>query len=91
MKYIDPSYILRSTPANGMDSIFCLHLAQHAVHAAMAGMTDVVVANWQGNFTYVPTSLATSSRRKIDPRGQLWQSVLLSTRQNTDWPSKAAE
>ena len=89
LKYIDPSYIIRSTPANGMDSIFCLHLAQHAVHAAMAGMTDVIIANWQGYFTYVPASLATRSRRKIDPRSQLWQSVLLSTRQNADWPSHA--
>jgi 6-phosphofructokinase 1 len=81
LKYFDPSYIIRSIPANGMDSIFCLHLAQHAVHAAMAGMTDVVVGNWHGYFTYVPIPLATSARRKIDPHGQLWQSVLLTTRQ----------
>ena len=89
LKYIDPSYLIRSTPANGMDSIFCLHLAQHAVHAAMAGMTDVIVANWQGYFTYVPASLATRSRRKIDPRGQLWQSVLQVTRQRDVWVPEA--
>ena len=81
VKYIDPSYIIRSLPATGIDSTFCLHLAQHAVHAAMAGMTDVVVGNWHGYFTYVPIPLATSARRKIDPQGQLWQSVLLTTRQ----------
>lgn len=85
VKYFDPSYIIRSTPASGMDSIFCLHLAQHAVHAAMAGMTDLVVGNWQGYFTYVPIPLATLARRKIDPRGQLWQSVQLSTRQMKYW------
>lgn len=85
VKYFDPSYNIRSTPANSNDSIFCLHLAQHAVHAAMAGMTDIVVGNWQGYFTYVPIPLTISDRRKIDPRGQLWQSVLLSTRQYTDW------
>lgn len=83
MKYFDPSYEIRSIPARGMDSIFCLHLAQHAVHAAMAGMTDLVVGNWHGYFTYVPIPLATLSRRKIDPHGQLWQSVLLTTRQIT--------
>ncbi len=83
VKYIDPSYIIRSTAANGMDSIFCLHLAQHAVHAAMTGFTDIVVGSWNGYFTYVPIELATLSRRKIDPRGALWQSVLLTTRQNT--------
>lgn len=82
VKYIDPSYTIRSLPATGIDSTFCLHLAQHAVHAAMAGMTDVVVGNWHGYFTYVPTTLATIRRRQIDPQGQLWQSVLLTTRQN---------
>lgn len=80
-KYFDPSYEIRSCPANASDSIFCLHLAQQAAHAAMAGMTDVIVANWHGYYTYVPISLATSARRKIDPYGQLWQSVLLTTRQ----------
>ena len=85
VKYFDPSYNIRSTPANGMDSIFCLHLAQHAVHGAMAGMTDIVVGNWQGYFTYVPIALATMYRRKIDPRGQLWQSVLLANRQDRYW------
>ena len=82
VKYIDPSYIIRSLPATGTDSTFCLHLAQHAVHAAMAGMTDVVVGNWNGYFTYVPIPLATIKRRQIDPQGQLWQSVLLTTRQS---------
>ena len=82
VKYIDPSYTIRSLPATGIDSTFCLHLAQHAVHAAMAGMTDVVVGNWHGYFTYVPISLATKCRRQIDPQGQLWQSVLLTTRQS---------
>ncbi len=81
IKYFDPSYEIRSLPANSYDSIFCLHLAQHAVHAAMAGMTDLVVGNWQGYFIYVPIAMATSSRRKIDPFGMLWQSVLLTTRQ----------
>ncbi|MFA6816810.1 MAG: ATP-dependent 6-phosphofructokinase [Lentisphaeria bacterium] len=83
IKYFDPSYEIRSITTNGMDSIFCLHLAQHAVHAAMAGMTDLVVGNWHGYFTYVPSLLTTSNRRKIDPQGQLWQSVLLTTRQLT--------
>lgn len=81
IKYFDPSYEIRSLPANSHDSIFCLHLAQHAVHAAMAGMTDLVVGNWQGYFIYVPIAMATISRRKVDPFGQLWQSVLLTTRQ----------
>ena len=47
----------------------------------MAGMTDLVVGNWNGYYTYVPIPMATSARRAIDPHGQLWQSVLLTTRQ----------
>ncbi|MBQ6472846.1 MAG: ATP-dependent 6-phosphofructokinase [Victivallales bacterium] len=85
VKYFDPSYNIRSTPANAMDSVFCLLLAQHAVHAAMAGMTDILVARWNGYFTYVPIELATVCRRKIDPHGTLWQSVLLSTREDRYW------
>ena len=81
VKYFDPSYEIRSLPANSTDSIFCLLLAQHAVHAAMAGMTDLVVGNWNGYYTYVPIPMATSARRAVDPHGQLWQSVLLTTRQ----------
>ena len=85
MKYFDPSYLVRSVPARGTDAVFCLHLAQHAVHAAMAGFTNLVVGYWRGRFVYVPTGLATRERRRIDPRGQLWQSVLEVTRQGEVW------
>ena len=81
VKYFDPSYLIRSVPANATDAIFCLHLAQNAVHAAMAGMTNMVVGYWHGQFTYVPVNLAVMQRRKIDPNGQLWQSVMQTTRQ----------
>lgn len=83
MKYFDPSYIIRSVKAQGTDPIFCLHLAQHAVHGAMAGFTQMVVGYWHGEFTYIPTELAVKTRRKLDPAGQLWQSVLAATRQET--------
>lgn len=85
MKYFDPSYMIRSVSANGSDAIFCLHLAQNAVHAAMAGMSNLVVGYWHGNFTYVPIELAVKSRRKIDPHSQLWQSVMAVTRQKKYW------
>jgi len=85
LKYFDPSYLIRSVPARGTDAIFCLHLAQNAVHAAMAGMTGLVVGYWHGHFVYVPMALATRERRRIDPRGQLWRSVLEVTRQECIW------
>ena len=82
IKYFDPSYLIRSVPAQGTDAVFCLHLAQHAVHAAMAGMTNMVVGYWHGRFVNIPIDLATRSRRKINPGGQLWQSVMQVTQQD---------
>lgn len=81
LKYIDPSYIIRSMPANPHDSVFCLLLGHHAVHAGMAGRTNMVVGYWNGEYTYVPIPLATSMRKQIDPDGRLWSSVLASTGQ----------
>lgn len=81
LKYIDPSYMIRSLPAEPSDSAFCLMLAQNAVHAAMAGRTGAVVGYWNQNFTLVPIDLAVSTRKRIEPDGHLWQSVLQATGQ----------
>ncbi|HXX63892.1 MAG TPA: ATP-dependent 6-phosphofructokinase [Bacteroidota bacterium] len=81
LKYIDPSYTIRSTPANPYDSAFCLVLGHNAVHAAMAGKTNMVVGAWQRQFTHVPISMAVAARRKIDPGGKLWSNVLSCTGQ----------
>ena len=71
LKYIDPSYIIRSAPANANDSKFCSLLAQNAVHAAMAGKTDFVIGNWNNFFTLLPIPIAVSTRKKIDVDGEL--------------------
>jgi len=81
LKYIDPSYTIRSVAANPHDSAFCLLLGHAAVHAGMSGRTNMVVSFWNHNFTHVPISLAVSQRKKIDPEGMLWSSVLASTGQ----------
>ena len=81
LKYIDPSYMIRSVSANASDSIFCAHLGRNAVHAAMAGKTDMIVGRWHDEFTHVPIPVTTSSRRKISPKEYLWLSVLESTGQ----------
>jgi 6-phosphofructokinase 1 len=81
LKYIDPSYTIRSLPAVAHDSAFCLLLGHNAVHAGMSGRTGMVVGFWNHQFTHVPISLAVSSRKKIDPDGSLWSSVLASTGQ----------
>jgi len=81
LKYIDPSYTIRSLPANAHDAAFCLLLGHNAVHAAMTGRTGMLVGNWKGEFTHVPIPLATMQRKKIDARGTLWRSVLSATGQ----------
>ncbi len=85
VKYFDPSYTIRSVPANGTDAIFCVHLAENAVHAAIAGRTNMLLGHWHGHFTHVPIQLVTRGRRKLDPKGQVWQSVLGVTRQRNYW------
>jgi 6-phosphofructokinase 1 len=81
MKYIDPSYIIRSAPANANDSKFCSLLAQNAVHAALAGKTDFVIGNWNDQFTLLPIPVATAKRKKIDIEGELWWNILEATGQ----------
>lgn len=81
IKYIDPSYTIRSLPANSLDSEFCLILGQHAVHAGMAGRTNMMVGYWNQRFTHVPIPLAVDSRKRIDPDGAFWQRVLDATGQ----------
>lgn len=81
VKYIDPSYIIRSVPASPVDSIFCGQLARNAVHAAMTGRTEMLVGYWRHNFVHVPISTAISTRKQVDPNGELWRSVLESTGQ----------
>jgi len=81
LKYIDPSYTIRSVPADANDSAFCLLLGQNAVHAGIAGRTNMVVGFWGNEFTHVPISMATSKRKKVDPAGWVWNSVLTVTGQ----------
>ena len=80
MKYIDPSYLIRSVPANSEDAVLCDMYARHAVHAALAGKTDLVIGYWN-DFIHVPIAMATEQRRKVSPDSLLWNSVLSATGQ----------
>lgn len=82
LKYIDPSYIIRSVPANAEDSVFCGFLGQNAVHAGMAGKTGMVVGIWNNVFTNIPINLAVAERKVLKPeKSYLWRAVLASTGQ----------
>jgi len=84
IKYIDPSYTIRGLAANSLDSAFCLVLGQHAVHAGMAGRTNMMVGYWNSAFTHVPLPLVASGRKSLDPMGEEWQRVLDATGQPVD-------
>jgi 6-phosphofructokinase 1 len=85
VKYFDPSYFIRSVPANTDDAMLCDSLARNAVHAAMAGKTNLVIGLWNGLFTHVPIPLAVSAKKRVDPAGPLWTSVLAATGQPVTW------
>ncbi len=75
VKYLDPSYFIRSVPPVATDAIFCYQLAEYAAHAGMAGKTNLVIGHWNNFFTHVPIELATSERKLLDLRSDLWQSL----------------
>jgi len=81
VKYIDPSYTIRSLASNGFDAQYCNALGQHAVHAALAGFNDAMVGRWNSRFTIVPLALVTGRRSQLDPEGDMWQRVLQTTGQ----------
>ena len=81
IKYIDPSYIIRSAPANSYDSIYCARIGAHAVHAAMAGKTQCIASRVNNQYVYVPIKVAVSKRSHVDTEGSLWRDVLENTRQ----------
>ena len=81
VKYIDPSYYIRSVPAAPADSVYCWNLARNAVHAGMAGNTDMIIGRWHGRFVHVPMPLATRFRKQVDVQGDLWAAVVEATGQ----------
>ncbi|HEY6555771.1 MAG TPA: ATP-dependent 6-phosphofructokinase [Polyangiaceae bacterium] len=87
LKYIDPSYHIRSVPAQPTDSLYCWNLARNAVHAAMAGNTEMLIGRWHSRFVHVPMPLATRFRKQVDTGGNLWMAVVESTGQPRSWTS----
>jgi len=81
IKYLDPSYHIRSVAANASDAVFCQLLAEYAVHAGMSGKTNLVIGYWNNFFTHVPIHLATKERRMVDLDSALWRGVMSATHQ----------
>jgi 6-phosphofructokinase 1 len=83
IKYIDPSYMIRSLPANANDRVFCSFLGRNAVHAGMAGKTSMLIGHWNNQFVHVPMKLIAEKRKQINPGGSLWRSTLEATGQGS--------
>jgi len=83
IKYIDPSYTIRSLPANANDRVFCNFLGRDAVHAGMAGKTKLLVGRWNNHFIHLPMSASAGKRKQVNPKGKLWLSVLGATGQGS--------
>jgi len=81
LRYFDPSYIIRSRPADAEDSILCDQFARNAVHAAMAGKTGLVIGLMHDAFTHVPIERLADAKKRVDPGGDLWHAVLATTGQ----------
>jgi 6-phosphofructokinase 1 len=84
MKYIDPSYVIRSVPANAWDRVLTDRMARSAVHAAMAGKTDAMIGYWNQEIVHVPIGIAVAKRKQMPLDSDLWNAVLATTRQ-PDW------
>jgi 6-phosphofructokinase 1 len=81
VKYIDPSYMVRSSPAVPTDSAYCERLGNNAVHAAMAGRSKVLIGMVHGQYVHIPVKAAVSSRNYVDPEGALWRDAVDATQQ----------
>ncbi len=81
VKYVDPSYSIRSVPANAYDRFLSDQMARHAVHAAMAGKTGMLIGSMHGVFVNIPIPVVVAGEKLVDVEGDLWRAVLTSTRQ----------
>ncbi len=72
VKYIDPSYLIRSVVSTSTDRIYCRMLANGAVHAAFAGYTGITVGLVNTHFVYLPIPAVIQMTRRVDPTGELW-------------------
>ena len=81
LKYIDPSYTIRSVPASALDRTLTDRMARNAVHAAMAGKTDVMMGWWNQAIIHVPISIAIAEKKRMSLDSDLWNAVLATTGQ----------
>eukprot|EP00742_Colponemidia_sp_Colp-10_P002975 GILJ01003175.1.p1 GENE.GILJ01003175.1~~GILJ01003175.1.p1 ORF type:complete len:544 (-),score=79.01 GILJ01003175.1:135-1766(-) len=82
LKFLDPTYMIRTVPANASDRLYCSILAQNAVHGAFAGFTGFTVGCVNGRHVYIPIEhIASQKPNRVDVTSRMWQRLLASTGQ----------
>jgi 6-phosphofructokinase 1 len=81
VRYFDPSYSIRSCPADAEDSILCDLYARNAVHAAMAGKTGLVIGFLHDTFIHIPIDILTRRSKQVELTGWEWRAALAATGQ----------
>jgi 6-phosphofructokinase 1 len=81
LRYIDPSYMIRSAPASPNDALYCARLGANSVHAAMAGRTRMLIGQLHNEMVHIPADLAVAKRNHVDPESSLWRDTLDATGQ----------
>jgi 6-phosphofructokinase 1 len=73
LKYIDPTYAIRSVPSNAVDTIMCAKLAQNAVHGAMAGYSGFSVGIVRNSVCWIPvTTLIKAGTNRMSMTDRIW-------------------
>ena len=81
LRYLDQSYHIRSVPANVYDRYLCDQMGRHAVHAAMAGKTGLMIGHEHSRYVHVPIAAVVGRTKRMEVSGDLWRAVLESTSQ----------
>ncbi len=81
IRYFDPSYIIRSVPADSEDAVLCDLYARNAAHAAMAGKTGLIIGYLHDHFVHVPIDILGREKKRLDPNSSIWRAVLAATGQ----------
>lgn len=74
LKYIDPTYMIRTVMANSHDRIVCSQLAINAVHGAMAGFSGFTVGHVNNRVTYIPIEELLSGKytNRVTANSRTW-------------------
>eukprot|EP00277_Geminigera_cryophila_P010553 CAMPEP_0179411468 /NCGR_PEP_ID=MMETSP0799-20121207/3916_1 /TAXON_ID=46947 /ORGANISM="Geminigera cryophila, Strain CCMP2564" /LENGTH=462 /DNA_ID=CAMNT_0021183545 /DNA_START=1 /DNA_END=1386 /DNA_ORIENTATION=+ len=82
VRYIDPSYQLRSVSANPSDSVYCSDLGSTAVHGCMAGFTGFSAGRINQRYVYIPIEeMCKAKKVKVDTKSRVYNRMVVHTGQ----------